>query len=41
MQFRVDLAAAGDDAARTRVLADQIASLTDVSAVDWHRRLTR
>jgi dGTPase len=41
VQFRVDLAAAGDDAARTRVLADQIASLTDVSAVDWHRRLTR
>ncbi|MEP6817527.1 MAG: deoxyguanosinetriphosphate triphosphohydrolase [Marmoricola sp.] len=38
-QFRLDLAAAGDDAARTRVLLDQIASLTDASAVGWHARL--
>jgi dGTPase len=38
--FRVDHAAAGDDAARTRVVVDQIASLTDSSAVSWHARLT-
>ncbi len=30
---------AGTDAARTRVVLDQIASLTDVSIVRWHRRL--
>ncbi|WP_156326038.1 deoxyguanosinetriphosphate triphosphohydrolase [Nonomuraea sp. SBT364] len=30
-----------DDAARVRVVIDQIASLTDTSAVSWHRRLTR
>jgi dGTPase len=29
-----------DDAARTRVVVDQIASLTDASAVAWHLRLT-
>ncbi|WP_062378522.1 deoxyguanosinetriphosphate triphosphohydrolase [Demequina pelophila] len=29
---------AGDDAARTRVVIDQIASLTDKSAYDWHHR---
>jgi dGTPase len=40
-QFRLDLAAAGDDAARTRVLVDQIASLTDASAGEWHARLAR
>ena len=40
-QFRLDLAAAGDDASRTRVLVDQIASLTDASAVGWHARLVR
>ncbi len=39
--FRVDHESATDDAARTRVLLDQIASLTDVSAVGWHARLTR
>jgi dGTPase len=38
--LRADYLAAGDDAARTRVVIDQIASLTDASAVDWHRRLT-
>jgi dGTPase len=38
-QFRLDLAAADDDAARTRVLVDQIASLTDSSAGAWHARL--
>ncbi len=39
--FRADLALADDDAARTRVLVDQIASLTDASAVAWHRELCR
>lgn len=34
-----DFAAAPDEAARLRVLADQIASLTDPSAVEWHARL--
>jgi dGTPase len=38
--FRDDHDRAVDDAARTRVLVDQIASLTDASAVDWHARLT-
>jgi dGTPase len=38
--FRADFAAAPDDAARTRVLVDQVASLTDASAVSWHARLT-
>ncbi|WP_432544602.1 deoxyguanosinetriphosphate triphosphohydrolase [Kineococcus sp. SYSU DK002] len=39
--FREDHAAAGDDAARLRVVVDQIASLTDVSAQAWHARLAR
>ena len=30
---------APDDAARLRVVADQVASLTDTSALAWHRRL--
>jgi len=38
--FRADHAVAADDAARTRVVVDQIASLTDASAVSWHARLT-
>jgi dGTPase len=38
--FRADFAAAADDAARTRVVVDQVASLTDASAVSWHARLT-
>jgi dGTPase len=33
--------AAGDDAQRLRVVVDQVASLTDVSVVAWHRRLVR
>ena len=33
-----DWAAAQDDRARRRVVIDQVASLTDVSAVGWHRR---
>jgi dGTPase len=32
--------AAADDAARLRVVIDQVASLTDASAVSWHGRLT-
>jgi dGTPase len=31
--------AAGDDAARLRVVIDQVASLTDHAAVQWHRTL--
>ncbi|WP_432573401.1 deoxyguanosinetriphosphate triphosphohydrolase [Kineococcus sp. SYSU DK005] len=38
--FREDHLAAADDAARLRVVVDQVASLTDVSAVAWHARLT-
>ena len=30
---------APDDAARLRVVIDQLASLTDTSAVAWHRHL--
>lgn len=37
--FSADWAAAGDDAARKRVVVDQVASLTDVSANSWHERL--
>ena len=38
--FRDDHERATDDAGRTRVVVDQIASLTDGSAVSWHARLT-
>ena len=38
--FRDDHGRAPDDAARTRVIVDQIASLTDASAVTWHARMT-
>ncbi|RBQ19971.1 deoxyguanosinetriphosphate triphosphohydrolase [Spongiactinospora rosea] len=38
--LRPAFARAGDDAARVRVVIDQIASLTDTSAVAWHARLT-
>ncbi|HEU5038465.1 MAG TPA: deoxyguanosinetriphosphate triphosphohydrolase [Nocardioides sp.] len=37
--FADDWAAAGDDAARLRVVIDQVASLTDQSAVAWHAAL--
>jgi dGTPase len=30
---------APDDAARTRVVVDQVASLTDPAAIAWHERL--
>ncbi len=36
---RADFEAAGSDAARLRVVVDQVASLTDASAVVWHDRL--
>ncbi len=32
---------ARDDAERLRVVVDQVASLTDVSIMEWHRRLVR
>jgi dGTPase len=39
--FADDWQAASDDAARLRVVIDQVASLTDASAVAWHDRLVR
>jgi dGTPase len=39
--LRSDWREAGDDAARLRVVVDQVASLTDISALSWHRRLVR
>lgn len=38
--FQADWASAADDAARKRVIVDQVASLTDQSALSWHARLT-
>ncbi|PZR53696.1 deoxyguanosinetriphosphate triphosphohydrolase [Xylanimonas oleitrophica] len=37
--FAADWKAAPDDDARLRVVIDQVASLTDVSAMQWHGRL--
>ena len=37
--FRPEFESAEDDRARLRVVVDQIASLTDTSAVAWHHRL--
>jgi dGTPase len=37
--FRHGYEAASDDAARLRVVVDQVASLTDTSALAWHGRL--
>jgi dGTPase len=37
--FRPAYLAAGSDPARLRVVVDQIASLTDTSAIAWHKRL--
>ena len=39
--LRPAYAAAGSDAARLRVVVDQVASLTDTSAIAWHGRLCR
>ncbi|QTX04850.1 deoxyguanosinetriphosphate triphosphohydrolase [Agromyces archimandritae] len=39
--FAADWRAAADDAARTRVIVDQVASLTDQSALAWYERLVR
>ncbi len=39
--FAEDWEAAADDAARLRVVIDQVASLTDASAVTWHDRLVQ
>ena len=39
--FAVDFTAAADDAARRRVVLDQIASLSDTSAITLHSRLCR
>jgi dGTPase len=37
--FRAEFASATDDRARLRVVIDQIAALTDTSAIAWHARL--
>ncbi len=37
--IRADFEAAADDAGRLRAIVDQVASLTDASAVAWHARL--
>jgi dGTPase len=37
--FQSDFADAGSEAARLRVVVDQVASLTDASALAWHARL--
>ncbi|MDO8108088.1 deoxyguanosinetriphosphate triphosphohydrolase [Isoptericola sp. b441] len=37
--FAADWRAADDDGTRLRVVVDQVASLTDVSAAEWHARL--
>ena len=39
--FREDWHAAADDAARKRVVVDQVASLTDQSALAWYERLVQ
>ena len=39
--FAADWREAPDDAARFRVVVDQVASLTDLSAIAWHTRLCR
>ena len=39
--YAVDWRSAPDDAGRVRVVVDQVAALTDASALAWHRRLAR
>ena len=39
--FREDWIAAADDLARRRVVVDQVASLTDATAISWHAQLCR
>lgn len=39
--FSADWAVATDDAARHRVVVDQVASLTDQSALAWYERLVQ
>ncbi len=39
--LRLSWRAAADDAARLRVVIDQVASLTDISVREWHSRLCR
>jgi dGTPase len=39
--FRDDWVAAPDDLARRRVVVDQVASLTDATAISWHAQLCR
>ncbi len=39
--FRADYESARSDGARLRVVVDQVASLTDTSAIAWHARLCR
>jgi dGTPase len=39
--FALDWSEAADDSARRRVVVDQVASLTDQSAMAWHDRLVR
>jgi dGTPase len=39
--FRADYESSGSDAARLRVVVDQVASLTDTSATAWHAKLCR
>ncbi len=38
--FAADFREAADDDTRLRVIIDQVASLTDPSALSWHTRLT-
>ncbi|RRD36213.1 deoxyguanosinetriphosphate triphosphohydrolase [Leucobacter sp. OH2974_COT-288] len=38
-QFAADFAAAADDAARRRVIVDQVACLTDQAAISWYQQL--
>ena len=39
--FRPGYESAGSDADRLRVVVDQVASLTDISALAWHARFCR